>query len=334
MDREIRPITGAPPWPELARSEPRQRQPFPMLLFLSWLLPGLLIGFGMLGFYAVLSQRAARQIVYLNPSGQPDVVRADGATDPNFKLRINTSSRLQGLQWSPRGGQFASIITNTYGIATVLLASTGEITPTTISLLNAQRPFLPRAAWAPSGGTLAVVDANTVRIAALQLVDVAKKRAIAIPASLNPSAPVHWHPQRDELMVTILAEESPSDLAIITPDGRQQAFVPQDEQIGRKEGVWSPDGQRVAYIGVSSDGTTQPLIVAQADGRNPQVIETLLLGARRMELIAQRMLEGLEASHPVIDKPKQAEAKRCKVESCYLRVYMTPSAKVGSGGKI
>jgi len=199
------------------------------------------------------------------------VVRADG--DPATPLALSglETSVAGPAQWAPQGGRFAAIIGD-QSSAEVLISDGVTEAPSRIRLVQPVAPRLAPAAWAPGGNYLVVINDN-YGSPALQLVDVQQSRAVTVPLALGDLATATWRPQRDELLVTALSDDAAPALRIVTPDGQVQPFEPEDGQYSRRQGAWSPDGSRVAYIATATlTDTTQTVLLVNADGTSPGVL--------------------------------------------------------------
>jgi Tol biopolymer transport system component len=258
-------------WPGSSTASSRTADSFPLGAVLPWVLLGLL-GMGMfLGLFFYLEQRAAKRIIYLNTDGTLAVVRADGRPATPLILP-ELEARLPGpVQWAPQGGRFATIIGDRSS-AEVLISDGVTETPVRIPLVESVASRLALVTWAPGGNYLAVID-NTFGSPALQLVDVGQSRAVTLSLTLGDLVTATWHPQQSELLLTALNDEGAPALRLVTPDGQVRPFEPEDGQYSRQQGVWSPDGGRVAYIATATlTDTTQTLLVANADATSSGVL--------------------------------------------------------------
>ncbi|WP_161569155.1 TolB family protein [Candidatus Oscillochloris fontis] len=244
--------------------------PFPWRDFFYWFRIGFIGLVVLFLIFTWLEWRASKQIIYLT-DGSLGVIRADG-TEPR-PLRISGLNGSFGPpQWSPRGGRFATIVEKPSGTTLLIAKSNGQ---SEFQVMLPPTSILPDRAWAPSGNYVAVMSSNSGD-SELHIVDIAQNRVNTISLALAIPQ-VIWHPKRDEVLVT---ERSPEDiwsLQIVTPDAKIREFAPNDQFTHRSEGVWSPDGQRIAYIGTSTiDDTVRVLMTANIDGST--LIKVLVTG--------------------------------------------------------
>jgi dipeptidyl aminopeptidase/acylaminoacyl peptidase len=259
-------------WPEGLRDQPRPPDPFPRRLFVSWLIPGLVGAIILIAITIYLEQRANRRIVYLTPGGALASVRADGAGERALTFTGLENAMFGPPQWAPDGSRFAVVVSQR-GTSRVLVAQSGNITPTLIETGEPGEVSFAGDPWSADGAYLSLVRARPGDTASLSIADVRQARVVTVGLVLDPRANLGWRRQANELLVTARVEGITPTLHIVGVDGQARPITLQDKQVSHSDGAWSPDGQQIAYV---ASAKTQELAgaiwVATSDGGNAREI--------------------------------------------------------------
>jgi hypothetical protein len=264
-------------WPEQPRDRPRPEGRFPLVLFLAWLIPGLLGTIALAAMFIYLEQRASRQIVFLTAGGALEAVRADGTDVRTLNFANLRGARFAQPQWAPDGSHFAAVAYR-QGEAELMLAQPQTITPTLLAPIELDNLTLPGQAWSQDSAYLALVGSNPTGRPSLKLADVQQGRVMTVELTLDPRTRLDWHPLNNELLVTALTENTTPTLAlrIVSTDSLSRTFAPQDNQVAHFDGAWSPDGKQIVYVANMNINTSNEPIgsiwVANSDGSNAHEI--------------------------------------------------------------
>ena len=286
-DQPISTTPDDPKWPEPLRDKP-VTDPFPTKLLWKWLTPGI-IGLTILSvIYGLLYQAANRQIVFLSRSGQLTAVRANNPLEPmdldysiaqSSELNIATgqASILPIPQWSPNGRYMAVTIRDRGQIRAAIFPQ-DLLTPT---ILPPQEDLewtaAPGNAWSYSSTYLAVLahDGEQLLVA---VYDTRQRNYLYELQQIDTRVGLNWSPQQDELIFTANTNEMPAPtLRIIDSNGNLANFIPEDNQLMHADGIWSPDGQQIAYIASTNYTDTQDILwgnlwVTDREGKSPRHI--------------------------------------------------------------
>ncbi|MEM7800480.1 MAG: hypothetical protein AAF633_14895 [Chloroflexota bacterium] len=109
--------------------------------------------------------------------------------------------------------------------------------------------FTSKEGWSPTDNYLALYETDKTDLM-LTLFDTGSGSLINTVYPLDERFGMSWHPSEDLLFITTRnAENHPELRKIDAQQGDGPAFEPADGNASRADGVWSPDGERVAYIG-------------------------------------------------------------------------------------
>lgn len=257
-------------WAGVDAAPPRTSDSFPTRDFYRWVLVGL-AGFAlMFGLYLYLEHRASRQIIYLTHDNAIGMVRADGTGDRKLNFTGLTYSAIGQPQWSPQGGRFASIIDTPSGTVLVIINRADQLVARIPLQASIASELLPLA-WAPGGDHVAIISQRTGS-SEIQIADLTQQQIQPLVQTLSDRR-VSWHPQRDQLLVTTLSEQSNETIQIVSVNAQATVFNPEDGFTHRKQATWSPNGDQIAYIASNSpDSADQLLFVANTDTSSPTKI--------------------------------------------------------------
>lgn len=277
-------------WPEPLRDIPRTAS-FPWGRFLLALLPGTLAALVIAVPLILLRIQAGKQIVFETDSGSLMAVQADGTrsqliSESPFDLPAAKQAELDQRMmfsaqpyWSPAGDQLVATVADEPGVQVAILKPNSP--PLTLKAPTVSYLAASPDAWSPTGRYLALHGYDNIH-SLLFVYDTATVPPTAEPPpliqvalTLNSQASMSWHPSGERLLVTALPDgQITSELQKVSIDGSLQSFKPIDGQVTRGDGVYSPDGNRIAYIGSGSRREAgEPLVgtlwVADADGSRP-----------------------------------------------------------------
>lgn len=234
------------------------RYPFDRNLFLQWSPDG--------QQFLFVGDESLRPIYYTAPN-----------QDTLFQIR-NAVPVLGAGRWSPDGSQFAGTILENGTIHVALFKS-----PTDAPILSPESPALfafPVDGWSPDSAYLALVRHEGTQNQ-LSLFNTTQPNLTTANFSLDIRAGLSWHPNGSQLLITALDKGiTPTLQLYTTADHTTHPFAPNDNQVLRADGVWSPGGNQIAYIArdTLTDTADLPpevalagsLWIADGDGRNPK----------------------------------------------------------------
>lgn len=244
-------------WPEALREHPR-REPFPWSLLLRWLLPGCLVGVLLLAPLFLLERQAAKQLAFLRPDGRLTAVQANGQDPHNigeqyWSLDRTGLAKLRSVlpvmgapRWSPDGRYLAATVLDENKIKVALFAS-GTPRPSLISSATADVLALPGSGWSPKGSNLAVIESDGSK-PLLSVLSPEGESVQAFSSTVDTRAPIGWHPDNRQILLTTRSEQMTPTLQIFTIDNKIVDCTPRDGLALRSDGTWSPDGSRIAYV--------------------------------------------------------------------------------------
>lgn len=272
-------------WPEQLKDEPTIN-PFPAKLLWKWLTPGI-VGLAILFvIYGLLYQAANRKIVFLAPNGvlttihanrNPESQQSLGYRVPQFQeWDVSRQSFILSIPyWSPNGRYLAATVA-IEDREQVAIFPSSLMSPTIITV-NEQSTYMPDNGWSYSSRYLAVLTHDSEQ-SFVGVYDIRQQDYLSELQPIDTRAGLSWSPQRDELLFTTHADGMAAPiLRIIDANGNLSNFTPEDNQLIHADGVWSPDGQQIAYIASSTYTNTQDVLwgslwVADREGLNPRQI--------------------------------------------------------------
>jgi Tol biopolymer transport system component len=174
-------------------------------------------------------------------------------------------------QWSPDGQHLITTIWQD-----------GRIQPALFNH-NLQTQFIPSSqldvmvapadGWSATGQLLTLIESDGSQ-AWLTLFKAASGQAAPYDFTVDVRAGIDWHPTDDILLITGYTEDKPiPGLYVVYGVDSLHEFLPNDGQLVRADGVWSPDGLQVAYIAGKTYTDTQAALpgtlwVADSTGNN------------------------------------------------------------------
>lgn len=175
--------------------------------------------------------------------------------------------------WAPDGQQYAGTIVTDQGVQVVTFKSpTGPPIQTPTS---SDQFVVPADGWSLDSDFVAMLryDGNETH---LTLMDTTQTRLATSLFTVDTRAGISWHPTNSQLLVTSLENGITPTIRIFNAlNNSSTIFSPEDDQLVRADGVWSPDGGGVAYIAHETLTPTMalpflagPLWIATADGQN------------------------------------------------------------------
>ncbi len=276
-------------WPEPLRNEP-VIDPFPTRI-LKWIIPGI-IGLVMLfAIYGLLYQAANRQIIFLAENEDLAAVRANYRNEQNENKQkvlaysvpqpqewniAGQASILPVPRWSPNGSYLAATIKDNGQIRAAIFPSDLSM-PIILTKESQGWTAVPGNGWSYRSRYLAVLTYDNERLH-VNVYDTRQRNYLSEPQIIDTRVGLHWSPHQDELIFTTYTNEmtAPS-LRIVDSNGNLSNFAPEDNQLMHTDGVWSPNGQQIAYIASNNYTDTQDVLwgslwIADREGQNPQQI--------------------------------------------------------------
>lgn len=271
-----------PKWTEPLRDKP-SIDPFPIRLLWKWLIPGIIGLTILLVIYGSLYWAANRQIVFLATNGTLVTMHADLTDRQDLAYRApfqewdisRQPSILPAPDWSPNGRYLASTVVIRDQERVAIFPS--DMRTPRIITIDEQSTAVPGNGWSYSGRYLAVVTLGSEQ-SFVAVYDTRQQNYLSEPQLIDIRTGLNWSSQRDELLFTTYADEMAAPaLHVVDADSNSYSFVPEDNQLMHADGVWSPNGQQIAYIASNTYTDTQDILwgnlwVANRDGQNPRLI--------------------------------------------------------------
>jgi Tol biopolymer transport system component len=269
-------------WPEALKDKPTI-DPFPARLLVRWLIPGLVGLVLILVIYAILTRAANRQVLYVSSDGSLHAITANSQAQHSLDYRVPTLQDLRRAnvplmpvpEWSPNGRYAATTILATNGRIQAAIFPASLTDP----ILPAPDTYtwhaFPGSGWSATSNYAALI-AGTDTATVLKLYNVNQRAFLPDSWPIDTRAGLDWAPRRDTLLFTTYTEDMAAPaLAIIDNDGNSLDFAPNDGQLMRADGVWSPDGRQIAYVASSTYTDAQNLLwgslwIANSNGQNLQ----------------------------------------------------------------
>ncbi len=276
-------------WPETLRNEVRTLEPFPRRMVLAGLLPGA-IGLVAVGIALLLLMLPKRQqILYWSDTALQQTTAGDNLTSslaagstlerPASRLLTDQLTVVGAPVWRPTGQDWVTTVWDE-DQTKVALYRRGAEQPTLISSSVGGGIAVGADSWSPSGSHLALIERDPTQLL-ITLLNMETNSATPFDIPLNTHAGISWEPTRSALLVTTGAtfDVTPT-LKLLSPSGNVGNYEPDDGMRMRADGVFSPNGERVAYIASENYSVAQQILlhgqlwIADADGSNPQALVT------------------------------------------------------------
>lgn len=202
------------------------------------------------------------------------------ATIPDSTAVTTIQTRLPVLgngRWSPNKDQFAGTVLNPAdGAVRVGIFKSPADSPL-FSPATTDWIVMPADGWSSNGRYVALLrhDGINARLSVLDTEQISMGTGSFI---LDTRAGLSWRPASPQVMVTERMDNITPTLRIYqASDGSVSPFAPDDSQIVRADGAWSPDGRLVTYIAhdnitdtLGMDFLAGSLWVADSNGRQPR----------------------------------------------------------------
>lgn len=271
-------------WPQPLRDEPVV-DTFPSELLWRWLIPGIISLAILIVIYGLLDRAANRQIVFLTQNGELAFVRANDEEQqlltnrvPEFQERggVGHPSVLPIPHWSPNGRYLAATISDD-GQTWATVFPSDLMAPNILTKEDQEWTAVPGNGWSYRSRYLATLTHDGEQ-SFVAVYDTDQQNYLSEAQPIDIRAGLNWSPREDKLLFTThLDEMAAPTLRILDVDGNLSNFAPEDNQLMRADGVWSPNGQKIAYIASNTYTDTQGILwgnlwVADSEGQNPRQI--------------------------------------------------------------
>jgi Tol biopolymer transport system component len=202
----------------------------------------------------------------------PSINQNNWTSETVIRATIRQSLPVLGIpQWSPDGQRLIATIWQDGRIQPALFNR--NLQPQFVPASTFEVMAVPADGWSTSGQTLTLLEADGSQVW-LTLFNPTTVQATPYDFIVDVRAGLNWHPTDESLLITGYTEDDPTPgLYVVDGEGNLRPFLPNDGQLVRSDGAWSPDGLQVAYVAGQTYTATQDALpgtlwLADSSGNN------------------------------------------------------------------
>lgn len=173
--------------------------------------------------------------------------------------------------WSPNGSNLAATYWQNGSLQPTIFESNLEQS-TQINLDENVIGVVPTSGWSANGRTVAILTSNEEKVGLTISSSPFNTDPKPIEIEVDSRAGMSWHPAQSTLLISRILNEKTELIRITDTDQWEVETIQFDDELPiHADGVWSPNGEKIAYIATNSQSLsgeilTGELWVSNSDG--------------------------------------------------------------------